>query len=77
MLIVDQIVNNNADPTAQLLYNPINWADADNVFFGPTDNWLQPPVATTVNGRADAFSQRYALNFVVNLGMDLLNGNVG
>ncbi|KAF8198537.1 hypothetical protein BJ912DRAFT_1074631 [Pholiota molesta] len=58
MLIVDQIVNNNADPTAQLLYNPINWANADNVFFGPTDNWLQPPVATTVNGRADAFSQR-------------------
>jgi len=58
MLIVDQIVNNNADPTAQLMYNPTNWANANDVFFGPTDNWLQPPVLTTINGRADAFSQR-------------------
>ncbi|KAF9479493.1 hypothetical protein BDN70DRAFT_932553 [Pholiota conissans] len=58
MLIVDQIVNNNADPNNELLYNPTNWPDANNVFFPPTDNWLQPPVLTTINGRADAFSQR-------------------
>ncbi|KAF8960420.1 hypothetical protein BDZ97DRAFT_1307262 [Flammula alnicola] len=58
MLITDQIVNNNADPDNLLLYNPTNWADANNVFFPPNTNWLQPPVLTTINGRADAFSQR-------------------
>ncbi|KAF4616286.1 hypothetical protein D9613_008331 [Agrocybe pediades] len=57
-LIVDQIVNNNADPQGQLLYNPINWANASDVFFAPGTNWLQPPVKTVINGRQDAFSQR-------------------
>ncbi|PPQ65798.1 LOW QUALITY PROTEIN: hypothetical protein CVT26_000383 [Gymnopilus dilepis] len=57
-LITDRIVNDNADPQNLLLYNPTNWANASNVFFAPGTNWLQPPVRTTINGRADAFSQR-------------------
>jgi hypothetical protein len=57
-LITNQIVENNADPQNLLLYNPINWANASDVFFAPGTNWLQPPVLTTINGRADAFSQR-------------------
>lgn len=57
-LITTKIVTTNIDPQGQLLYNPINWANASDVFFSPTTNWLQPPVNTVINGRADAFSQR-------------------
>ncbi|KIM38039.1 hypothetical protein M413DRAFT_448078 [Hebeloma cylindrosporum] len=57
-LITKQITQANADPQNQLLYNPINWANASDVFFAPGTDWLQPPVLTTINGRADAFSQR-------------------
>ncbi|KAF8811657.1 hypothetical protein BYT27DRAFT_7183799 [Phlegmacium glaucopus] len=57
-LIVQQIVDNNADPQHLLLYNPTNWPNASNVFFAATDDWLLPPVLITVNGRPDSFSQR-------------------
>jgi len=57
-LIVKQIVEANADPNELLLYNPVNWANASNVFFAPGTDWLQPPVKTVINGRQDAFSQR-------------------
>lgn len=56
-LIVKAIVN-GADPNAELLYNPTGFSNEDNVFFTSTTDWLQPPVDITVNGRADAFSQR-------------------
>ncbi|GLB42382.1 putative peptidase family S41 [Lyophyllum shimeji] len=57
-LIVKQIVNNDADPDLQLLYNPLQWRNASNQQFGPHDDWLQPPVKKIINGRPDAFSQR-------------------
>ncbi|KAJ3512815.1 hypothetical protein NLJ89_g3306 [Agrocybe chaxingu] len=57
-LIVKQIVEANADPDDFLNYNPINWADATGKFFSANDDWLQPPVLTTINGHSDAFSQR-------------------
>jgi hypothetical protein len=57
-LITKQITQANADPQNLLLYNPINWANASDVFFAAGTDWLQPPVSTTINGRADAFSQR-------------------
>ncbi|KAL0959829.1 hypothetical protein HGRIS_011506 [Hohenbuehelia grisea] len=57
-LIVKEIVENNADPREQLLYNPANWRNASGEFFAPTDDWLQPPVQLTINGHRDAFSQR-------------------
>ncbi|KAF8884720.1 hypothetical protein CPB84DRAFT_1837997 [Gymnopilus junonius] len=56
-LITDRIVDDNADPQNVLMYNPTNWANASDVFFAPGTNWLQPPVRTTINGRADAFSK--------------------
>ncbi|KJA21567.1 hypothetical protein HYPSUDRAFT_55453 [Hypholoma sublateritium FD-334 SS-4] len=58
MLITTKIVTSNIDPDGELLYNPVNWANASDVFFAPGTNWLQPPVDLTINGRADAFSQR-------------------
>ncbi|EJC99199.1 uncharacterized protein FOMMEDRAFT_148756 [Fomitiporia mediterranea MF3/22] len=56
-LIVDQIVT-GADPNNFLLYNPLNWAFANNTPFPANFNWLQDPVKTVINGRQDAFSQR-------------------
>ncbi|PPR00180.1 hypothetical protein CVT24_005078 [Panaeolus cyanescens] len=57
-LIVEQIVQNNADPQNQLLYNPINWADANNQFFAAGTDWLEPSVNLVINNHPDAFSQR-------------------
>ncbi|PFH48702.1 hypothetical protein AMATHDRAFT_149320 [Amanita thiersii Skay4041] len=57
-LIVQQIINTNADPNLELLYNPLQWRNADNVFFTADTNWLIPPVELTINGRRDAFSQK-------------------
>ncbi|KAJ8516763.1 hypothetical protein ONZ45_g5979 [Pleurotus djamor] len=57
-LIVKQIVEKNLDPNENLLYNPIQWRNANNEFFGRDEDWLQPPVEVTVNGKPDAFSQR-------------------
>ncbi|KAJ7126237.1 hypothetical protein C8R44DRAFT_781419 [Mycena epipterygia] len=56
--IVQQIIDKNLDPDQNLLYNPLNWNDANNVQFAATDNWLLPPVNLQINGNADAFSQR-------------------
>ncbi|KAJ7167423.1 hypothetical protein C8R43DRAFT_985248 [Mycena crocata] len=56
--IVQRIIDTNADPNQFLLYNPLNWNDADNVQFPATENWLVPPVNVKLNGHADAFSQR-------------------
>lgn len=58
-LIVKQITEQNLDPQGQLLFNPIQWRNASNVFFAAGQDWLQPPVELTINGRSDAFSQRY------------------
>ncbi|KAF9560741.1 hypothetical protein CPC08DRAFT_636240 [Agrocybe pediades] len=57
-LIVKKIVNENADPEIQLLYNPLQWRDVKHVSFPKNADWLQPPVPVTINGRKDAFSQR-------------------
>ncbi|KAL4261125.1 Secondary metabolite-associated S41A peptidase [Pleurotus pulmonarius] len=57
-LIVKQITEQNLDPQGQLLFNPIQWRNASNVFFAAGQDWLQPPVELTINGRSDAFSQR-------------------
>ncbi|KAF8875409.1 hypothetical protein CPB84DRAFT_1853270 [Gymnopilus junonius] len=57
-LTTDWIVNNDADPLDILLYNPINWPNASNVFFALATNWLQPPILMTINDHADAFTQR-------------------
>ncbi|KAJ3759694.1 hypothetical protein EV360DRAFT_41436 [Lentinula raphanica] len=57
-LIVQQIIENNLDPDQDLLYNPLNWRNATNVPFTADDDWLLPPVNLTINGHADAFSQR-------------------
>lgn len=59
--VVDNIINQNLDPNQNLLYNPLNWADAKNVQFPKDKNWLSPAVEETVNGRSDAFSQRRVL----------------
>ncbi|KAJ6459724.1 hypothetical protein C8R47DRAFT_1243393 [Mycena vitilis] len=57
-LIVQQIIDKNLDPGQELLYNPLDWNDANNVQFPATDNWLLPPVDVQINGHADEFSQR-------------------
>ncbi|KAJ7511260.1 hypothetical protein B0H11DRAFT_2152160 [Mycena galericulata] len=64
--IVEQIIDKNFDPDQQLLYNPLQWTNSNNVPFAATDNWLLPPVNVQINGHADAFSQR--------LGQDCLPG---
>ncbi|KAL1948805.1 hypothetical protein VTO73DRAFT_10611 [Trametes versicolor] len=56
-LIVKNIIA-GADPEGQLLYNPINWRDANNTPFAAGTDWLQPPVKKVINGRQDAFSQQ-------------------
>ena len=63
-LIVKQLVaNTSIDPNVELLYNPVQWRNANNQPFTATDDWLQPPVPKVINGRQDAFSQRYAVAF--------------
>ncbi len=57
-LIVQQIVDNNADPDDLLLYNPLNWDFANNTAFPANLDWLSPDVPKVINGRQDAFSQR-------------------
>jgi hypothetical protein len=56
--IVQQIVTNNFDPSLQLLYNPLQWRDANDNFFAADVNWLVPPVDKVINGHQDAFSQQ-------------------
>ena len=57
-LMLQQVVDGKADPKSLYLYNPTSMADSSGRFFNVTENWLMPPVPTTINGREDAFSQR-------------------
>ncbi|KAF9051848.1 hypothetical protein BJ165DRAFT_1413781 [Panaeolus papilionaceus] len=47
-----------SDPDAELLYNPVNWRNAQHEFFGPDEDWLDPAVPVIINSRKDALSQR-------------------
>lgn len=55
--IVKNIINNNADPDNLLLYNPLEWLDANQTAFPANDDWLNPPVHKVINGKDDFFSQ--------------------
>ncbi|KAF8633353.1 hypothetical protein AX17_004525 [Amanita inopinata Kibby_2008] len=55
-LIVEKI-SDGADPDELSLYNPLQWRNATHVTFPAGSNWLHPTNAT-INGHADAFSQR-------------------
>ncbi|KAL1739971.1 hypothetical protein HDZ31DRAFT_48432 [Schizophyllum fasciatum] len=55
--IVDWIVTNGSDTAVNMLYNPLNWRGLDNEFFATDEDWLDAPVAKTINGREDLFSQ--------------------
>ncbi|RDB27918.1 Peptidase S41 family protein ustP [Hypsizygus marmoreus] len=57
-LIVKQIISGNLDPNLDLLYNPLQWTDANSQPFSANEDWLQPPVVKIINGHRDAFSQR-------------------
>ena len=51
-------IANGADPGLRLLYNPLNWAYANNTPFPEQYDWLQDPVKKVVNGHQDYFSQK-------------------
>lgn len=55
--IVQSIIDTNADPDDQLLFNPLNWNAKNGTPFPANDNWLLPPVPKIINRRPDAFSQ--------------------
>ncbi|KAG9076433.1 hypothetical protein FRC06_009508 [Ceratobasidium sp. 370] len=57
--IVSKIIANNAgvDPDKSLLYNPLNWNNANGQAFTSTFNWLNPSINAKVNGITDKFSQ--------------------
>ena len=57
-LITQRIVEDNADPLIQLLYNPLQWSFPNGTAFTADHNWLQPTVKKVINGRQDAFSPR-------------------
>lgn len=57
-LIVQRIVEDNADPLDLLNFNPLNWQFPNGTVFTADHNWLQPPVKRVINGRQDAFSPR-------------------
>ncbi|KAG9080928.1 hypothetical protein FRC06_005995, partial [Ceratobasidium sp. 370] len=58
--IVSKIVSNNAgvDPNRELMYNPLNWKNANGDVFTSTFNWLNPSINAQVNGITDKFSQK-------------------
>ncbi|TFK66892.1 hypothetical protein BDN72DRAFT_871423 [Pluteus cervinus] len=56
--LIVKTASDGGDPQARLLYNPINWSNANNTRFGANENWLDPSVDITVNGKKDSFSQR-------------------
>ena len=47
-----------ADPRSKLLYNPLNWAFANNTDFPKEYDWLKDPVRKVINGNEDFFSQK-------------------
>ncbi|KAF5321011.1 hypothetical protein D9619_001895 [Psilocybe cf. subviscida] len=56
-LIVQKIVA-GGDPDQHLLYNPVQWTDAQHRRLPATSNWLQSRFDLEINGREDSFSQR-------------------
>ncbi|KAF7316315.1 Peptidase S41 family protein ustP [Mycena indigotica] len=56
--VVQKLIDEKLDPNQELLYNPLNWNNAQNVQFKADENWLVPPVKKIINGHPDAFSQR-------------------
>ena len=56
---MQQLVDHpDLDPDLQLLYNPQQWRDENDMFFPADDNWLLPPVQKKINDHPDAFSQQ-------------------
>ena len=51
-------IADGADPDGYLLYNPLNWAFANNTLFPAKYDWLKDPVKKVINGRDDFFSQK-------------------
>jgi len=50
-------IANGADPDLDLLYNPLNWAFANNTHFPAEYDWLKDPVRKVINDNEDFFSQ--------------------
>lgn len=61
--IVDRIVNDGYDPSNKLWYNSLGWKFANNTAIPKGYNWLTPGQDTPkeVNGRPEAFGDRYVL----------------
>ncbi len=58
-LVAKAAADPKADPLGWLdLFSSSSWAFANNTAMPDRYDWLEPPVRKTVNGRADAFSQR-------------------
>lgn len=57
-LITETIITQNVDPNNALLFNPINWAFPNGTDFTRSQDWLEPSVQLTINGRQDEFSPR-------------------
>jgi hypothetical protein len=51
-------IANGADPEFFLMYNPLNWAFANNTRFPAEYDWLKDPVRKVINGNEDFFSQK-------------------
>lgn len=51
-------IANGADPDSKLMYNPLNWAFANNTHFPEKYDWLKDPVRKVINGHEDFFSQK-------------------
>ena len=63
-------ISNGADPGRHLLYNPLNWAYANNTHFPDKYDWLKNPVRKVINGHEDFFSQKLGQEcqpFAINL----------
>ena len=56
--LITKAVAAGIDPSNFLLYNSVNWAFANNTLMPSDYDWLEPPVEKTINGVADAFSQK-------------------
>ena len=51
-------IASGADPNSELLYNPLNWAYANNTLFPEDYDWLKDPVKRVINRREDFFGQK-------------------
>ncbi|THH30886.1 hypothetical protein EUX98_g3273 [Antrodiella citrinella] len=59
-LIVQRIVQDDADPFSLLNFNPLNWQFPNGTHFTADHDWLLPLQTRVINGRQDAFSPRMA-----------------